>query len=255
MMNHFYMAVKSALIFGLLVITISLTGQTTKSAAWIEEFNQDKLYVSILDKYHKNAGADYGDGFYNSRNDIYTSLINLKNTAGQLKDIELIHQHISNSGHVLEIISFTGTKNNTSYIAISGFRNSNGIYNREFDFVRKRDKGDKGELKKIDIARSDWVKYSNQKEPQKLVELVYTKNSLYYNNGRLSRGRDAITERYSYMNQPNWSITLTPEKTVLVNNKRAFEIGTYMSSGKGDYVLIWERGSDGKWQVFLDFNF
>lgn len=103
-------------------------------------------------------------------------------------------------------------------------------------------------------ARVQWVELCNSHAPANLVAAMYTPNALYYNHRPMVVGRQAITETYGYMANPNYELDLTPWITQVVSENMAFEIGYCTGSYGGKYMLVWVKNSEGKWQVLLDSN-
>ena len=242
------------LIISTFISIFTLTAQTGNQAGWVNEFNKQKLYVSILDAYHRNAAVDYGDGFNKGRNDIYASLINLKDKVGEVSNLQILASDKGSRGHIMEISSFTAS-NGDLYYAITGWRNAEGQLTKEMEWIYPADKKANTDISGIDTGRQSWEDYSNERNPEKLVKSVYTSTGGYYNGGRYSYGWDQVIERYSYMSGQNWSIRLDAVHTAKVTDDLAFEIGTYQSTGKGQYMLIWKKSDNGKWLVDFDFNF
>lgn len=113
----------------------------------------------------------------------------------------------------------------------------------------------KVDASQIDAARTEWMNYSNAHKPEKLVEKLYTKNAVYFNAGRVYGGTEEITRKYLYMARPKWTITLKGLEVLPVRDDVVFEVGEYQSTGKGHYVLLWIKESEGPWKALLDFNF
>ena len=107
----------------------------------------------------------------------------------------------------------------------------------------------------IDRARGDWVRYSNAQDPTTLIERVYASDAVYFNDGRVDRGRSAITQRYQYMTRPGWTIQLYPRHLAWLGADAIVEVGQYQSSGIGHYVLFWQQQADGTWHARLGHNF
>ena len=57
------------------------------------------------------------------------------------------------------------------------------------------------------------------------------------------------------MNNPKYSLNLTPIVLELVNERIAIEIGQCSGSYNGKYVLVWEKTKDGQWKVLFDANY
>ena len=116
-------------------------------------------------------------------------------------------------------------------------------------------KKNKDQRADIDQARKEWMKLCNAHEAGKLVKQLYTSDAYYYNRGRLLQGTEAISKEYSYMNSPNYSLTLTPRHVVFVTPDIAFEIGRCSGSYPLPYMLLWQKQDDGSWQVLMDSNY
>ena len=236
-----------------LLVISSVHSQSTDQAIWADFYNK-KLTPEILDLYHAKAGVNYGDGFYNTRQDIYTSLINLKSRESQFDRVDFIARDTSRSGDVMEI----GLLRNSDdvHLHITGWRNTKTGLQKELEFIWPADVVELESNEGIDQQRENWTKFSNAHDAELLVNNVYSVESIYYNNGQKSVGRSEIIPRYSYMNNDWWSISLHPVKTVVADSKFAFEIGSYQSTGRGQYMLIWEKNTkEDKWEVVFDFNF
>ena len=105
----------------------------------------------------------------------------------------------------------------------------------------------------IGLLRSSWELYSNQHRPDLIARNVFSANGRYFYRGIEYRGMD-IAEAYGYMRDKSYSIDLTPQKVIQVNEQLVYEIGIYDTGGKGLYFLLWAREGDG-WKLLLDFNF
>ena len=110
-------------------------------------------------------------------------------------------------------------------------------------------------LRTIDQRRADWVRLSNAHDHEALVKDLYAADGYYFNQKKLAKGTQAISERYQYMSTPKWQISLKGLKVIPVNEQVVFEIGEYRSGGVGHYIITWQLQDDGRWQVLLDFNF
>ncbi len=107
----------------------------------------------------------------------------------------------------------------------------------------------------ITEARENWVKLCNAKDVSKLVGELYTDDAIYYNRGRILVGHEQLTQEYSYMASPSYSLQLTPKHVELVSDDLAFEIGRCSGSYPLPYMLIWKKQEDGSWKVYLDSNY
>ena len=105
-----------------------------------------------------------------------------------------------------------------------------------------------------DIIHKELEEMYNQHNADQLVRQKYTANAIYYNHRPVLIGTKAISKEYSYMNNPKYSLNLTPIVLELVNERIAFEIGQCSGSYNGKYVLVWEKTKDG-WKVLFDANY
>ncbi|MBT8283867.1 MAG: hypothetical protein HKO75_00655 [Flavobacteriaceae bacterium] len=105
----------------------------------------------------------------------------------------------------------------------------------------------------IGLLRSSWELYSNQHRPDLIARNVFSANGRYFYRGVEYRGMD-IAEAYGYMRDKSYSIDLTPQKVIQVNDQLVYEIGVYDTGGKGLYFLLWAREGE-EWKLLLDFNF
>ena len=106
----------------------------------------------------------------------------------------------------------------------------------------------------IKLRRELWMKFCNAHDVKALVNEVYSENTLYYNHRPLVKGRDALVSEYGYMNSPNYSLELNPIIIEVVNDETVFEIGQCKGSYNGNYILVWKKDPDGKWQILFDSN-
>ncbi len=107
----------------------------------------------------------------------------------------------------------------------------------------------------IDAGRTRWMELCNAHLAVELVKELYTADAFYYNRGRLLQGTEELSAEYSYMNSPTYSLKLTPKHVAFVADKIAFEIGQCSGSYPLPYILLWEKQSDGRWQVRMDSNY
>ncbi len=152
-----------------------------------------------------------------------------------------------------------GTYSNaqSTYTSITAWRQKDSVLVREFMVIYDQTDVPQPHLlaNQIDTYRAEWVRLSNAHNHENLVQNLYAPRSYYFNNWRLAEGTAAISERYAYMSNPRWQITLHPLWVKAVQPKLVFEVGQYRSSGVGHYIIIWQQQTDDRWQVLLDFNF
>ena len=106
----------------------------------------------------------------------------------------------------------------------------------------------------IDKIRRDWMDVCNSHDTKELVTGFYSNNALYYNHRPMIIGHEAIIQEYSYMNDPNYELTLSPIIFEAVNGSLAFEIGRCSGSYPGNYILVWQKSDEGEWRIFFDSN-
>lgn len=111
------------------------------------------------------------------------------------------------------------------------------------------------ELNAIDQSRTNWMKFCNSHQVEKLVSQLYVKDAYYYNRGRLLKGTQALTSEYSYMNSTNYTLTLSPKHVTFVNDTIAYELGRCSGSYPLPYMLVWEKQVDGTWMILMDSNY
>lgn len=141
------------------------------------------------------------------------------------------------------------------YGFLIGWKKVEETWLREIEVLFKAEDAPEIDIAEIDAARNKWMKLSNAHDPAALIKQVYTSDAVYVNQGKVDQGTEAITKRYAYMSNPNWKIQLNHKKSRQIQGNIFFEIGEYVSNGKGHYVIIWEKQENGEWQACLDFNF
>lgn len=126
---------------------------------------------------------------------------------------------------------------------------------REFEFTEERS----SESKKVstsDIAerRKLWMELCNENNAEKLVQQLYSSNTIYFNHKPIIRGIEDVIKEYAYMNNANYSLHLQPMKLEVVNANLAYEIGQCSGSYNGKYMLVWKKESNGIWKIYMDSN-
>lgn len=124
---------------------------------------------------------------------------------------------------------------------------------RVFEFSAKENRSNL-DLTAINRRRAQWMELCNQNEAAVLIRELYSTNTLYYNHKPLVKGQKQLVSEYQYMNNENYELTLNSIKVVPVNQNFVFEIGQCAGSYTGKYILIWEKGKDGQWHIFIDSN-
>lgn len=121
--------------------------------------------------------------------------------------------------------------------------------------VINEEKDPVNETANLDRQRSRWMELCNTHKASELVSRLYTSDAYYYNRGRLIQGTKALSAEYSYMNNEAYSLNLTPKHVVFVTPNLAYEIGRCSGSYPYPYMLLWEKQTDGDWQIMMDSNF
>ena len=152
---------------------------------------------------------------------------------------------------IYEIGHFWDIDQTYAYLLL--WRKDGGTLKRELEFVTPIDYAEKSP-DEITASREQWMRLCNANDAAALVNEMYTENALYYNHRPIVIGREAITTEYRYMNNAEYELTLNPSIVEMVSETLAFEIGRCSGSYPGNYVLIWQKGSDGKWRILLDSN-
>lgn len=211
----------------------------------IEENSTDKIYLPV-------AVVDYTLGITQGKN-IVNDLKTLKVLIGNIKSTELIGRTIGGDNNIMEIGKIFGELGSFGYT--TAWRKIDNQYYIEYQIVKPINLDSSIDLEEVDQQRKEWELQSNNHRPDLVLQNVYHPEAFYLNRNELTKGRKAITERYGYMKNENWKITLTPNELLPVTSHLVMEIGIYRSNGEGQYLLIWEKDTDEKWMVSLDFNF
>lgn len=110
------------------------------------------------------------------------------------------------------------------------------------------------DLEQIAKQRLRWMQLCNNHQVEDLVDELYVQQPLYYNFKPLIEGSENIINTYSYMNNEWYNLQLHPICINQLSNEIAFEIGQCSGSYVGKYILVWKKGSDGRWRILLDVN-
>ncbi|MGI9550886.1 MAG: YybH family protein [Aurantibacter sp.] len=177
-----------------------------------------------------------------------------KTKAYQIDSIVTVHSisAVLDSTTIYEIGRFW-TSEKKGYAHLILWREKNGKLLRELEFMAPLESTENFSAQ-IDKKRTEWMALCNAHNTKGLVTKFYSENALYYNHRPMIIGQEAIIEEYSYMNDPNYKLTLNPTIFERVNTSIAFEIGQCSGSYPGNYVLVWQKGKDGDWRIFFDSN-
>ncbi|OEK00842.1 hypothetical protein BFP97_04655 [Roseivirga sp. 4D4] len=145
--------------------------------------------------------------------------------------------------------------NNGSY-AVMFIRGENNSPSQNIEFLVIYQRDSPMDVSSIlESRRTKWMELCNSHKATELVKQLYTPEAYYYNRGRVIKGTEAISQEYSYMNASNYSLKLTPKHIAFVSPTIAYEIGRCSGSYPLPYMLLWEKQSDGNWQVKMDSNY
>ncbi|ATL44974.1 hypothetical protein OZ664_08625 [Elizabethkingia sp. HX WHF] len=153
-----------------------------------------------------------------------------------------------------ELVSYK-TDDQKEFIGIVIWKVENEKIIREFEFTKESSL----DSKKVDTAniserRKLWIQLCNENNPKNLIKELYSSNIIYYNHKPLVKGTDDLIKEYSYMDNKNYHLKLHPLTLKTVNASFAFEIGQCTGSYNGKYIIVWEKGADGKWKIIVDSN-
>ncbi|MBX2843149.1 MAG: hypothetical protein KTR26_15375 [Flammeovirgaceae bacterium] len=158
------------------------------------------------------------------------------------------------SNHIFQIGYYLENEE-INYAFVTGWTFKDGAFLKEFEAIFSYTITKDKQNINLDPAREKWIKLANTNKPKKLLKGSYTKNAYYFHREKLSQGHTEISERYTYMAQPGYKITLSPDKIIQVQPNLALEVGEFKTNGSGRYILIWQKEKNGEWKALFDFNF
>ena len=243
----------------------SVFGQESLKAAhkqWLKAFAKKESSLDLSNYYFTKACllSPKGEKDIKAYQEFNTFFNSLKAQFVKVKKLASMHAVIDKNGNILEVGTFKSKEKNT-FAYVAAWHNDNGNLKKEVHLIYPISNSfalasKEGILdSNINLARNLWMEFSNSHMPSKLLKVLYTKNALYFNQGKLYEGFEQIDPRYAYMSDKNWKIKLYADKVLQVSETKALEIGHYVSNGKGHYILVWERDEEGTWKVAFDFNF
>ncbi len=124
---------------------------------------------------------------------------------------------------------------------------------RVFEFVSNMEESKLDHIE-INKRRGLWISLCNEHNAEKLINELYSKNTLYFNHKPIVKGRAQLYKEYGYMNNEHYELSLEPEIVEKVNEDIIFEIGQCSGSYRGKYILIWQKDEDSVWRIFIDSN-
>lgn len=225
-----------------------------QKAAWRSSLN-DGDAEALAAYYWESAGLLWGRNFFQDADKVATQWDNWQPGLGKLVEqrTQAVVRH--DDSHYFEMGYYKfSEKDPTIYAYVIAWKLTEGKWLRELEVAQPLFEQQEVQIREIDRARELWMERSNAHDHERLVSRSYAADGFYVNQGQHYRGTEAISERYSYMSQPNWQIQLTAKSVMKVQKELVFELGEYNSGGIGHYVIIWEKQGD-QWKVLLDFNF
>jgi len=157
-------------------------------------------------------------------------------------------------GITYELIKYK-TENRKEHVQLVIWKQEDAKAMRVFEFTEIMSlKAAKVDTSAIGHSRKLWIKLCNENNAKNLIEQLYSPNTMYFNHKPLIQGREALIKEYGYMNNPNYTLSLRPLKLVAVNSNFAYEIGQCQGSYSGKYILVWKKGIDGDWKIYIDSN-
>ncbi|MEO0341433.1 MAG: nuclear transport factor 2 family protein [Bacteroidota bacterium] len=241
------------LVIGLLLVH-TLSAQEApeqQQKAWLKTLNKGN---DLIDFYPYNCGLLWKDSLYIDRAVIDQKYQAWKKAAKKkIKYTQLgVYEIRPNQKFILG--KYTSGKSK-SYLSAIGWSLKDDFWQKELEVLYEMDENTANNLDHAGISKAlqQWEDFSNAHQPDRIAEQLCLPNGYYFNNGRKYVGPE-IKEIYSYMNNPKWKIKLASDKVAFVDESLAYDIGTYQSTGKGQYILIWKK-VDGEWRILLDFNF
>lgn len=239
----------------LLFLLVSVIGNTQNQIQknWINAFNSGEK-EKIKEFYLPQAGIFMKGNLEKVGNSGYEALEILRKEVKEFDNYEPAFSTEARPGNVMTLGYLKSGEN--LYAVLIAWRKQGDAFLKEFETIsRIGSQSIHFQSEKMTLQRRNWEKYSNAHDPKGLLENVYTEDAYYFSQGRINSGRSDITERYGYMKNPNWKIRLEEKGLIPVDESRVLEIGKYYSTGEGQYLLIWEKTQNDKWQIKLDFNF
>lgn len=176
----------------------------------------------------------------------------VKNSDFKVGSVETTKRIKASPLYDYEIGNFTN-KNGDLMKHIIIWNTSKGDQLRELEFLAEVE-NDSIDLNLIVMRRAEWMALCDAHDAKSLIKLMYTENTMYYNNGRLLKGRERLLEEYQYMNNPEYRLALEPILVEPVSNNIVYEIGQCKGSYKGKYILVWQKDNQGIWRILFDSN-
>lgn len=230
-------------------ILFNSNAQSQESNTWSESVNslEDLIESYHLEAVHINVQGDVVNG----SNAISEFWIN-QSLESIASNIVFETKAVYRPNIIYKIERFIlSDENQQTHLLIEQLENDKSI--RKLEFTASKISADI-DLSIIDRRRAEWIELCNSKNAEGLVTDLYTENAVYYNHRPVITGREALTQEYQYMNNPRYTLNLTPLHVEIVNDSIIYEIGQCDGSYNGKYVLVWQKGEDGIWRILMDSN-
>ena len=239
----------------LLVSLVGVVSAQTNlpSESWIEDYNHGR---DLSGYFTPRCGTAFHTDFTCDSGAVKAQIQRFRAEYGEIVSLRVKGSTRGKDGHFMQTGIFrTSSGKQKKHAFIWAWRKTPEGYIQEVAYVFPGRRNTKAGMHLIDHQRDKWEDYSNGHDPEGLITQVYTSDACYFNGGRLFRGQNEIIKRYAYMKRDTWSISLTANTVWRSDKDRILEIGTYQSTGDGQYMIIWERQDDGSWGIAFDFNF
>lgn len=225
------------------------TDSITANLKWIQAINNKDIDL-LSSLYTENAMVLSANGVELANRDEILELV--PNSDFVIKSVSTTKRIVANDSYDYEIGSFINKDDGLAKHLII-WNTSNNEDKRELEFITETDESNVN-LKEIDKQRANWMALCNAHDAKDLIEAMYTENTMYYNRGRLLIGRNDLVTEYEYMNNEQYKLTLNPILVEPVSETIVFEFGQCEGSYNGKYILVWQKNSQGIWQVLFDSN-
>jgi len=235
-----------------LIGCLSANGQIISPQWLTQSFNEESIEDDRANWYHSNYHLLDANDMNATDPEIKKAISRISGIILQANDLTIIHKTVSPSGHIMMISTING--NSDSYALLTAIRKEKGQLLKEFEYLIKISTGLTTPSEDITAMRDLWQKHSNDNRPDLVVKEVYASDAYYLNRGNLLNDPNSIIKEYGYMLQPSWTIELVEAGSLRVSEDCSIEVGTY-AEGRGQYLLIWRKTTDGNWKISLDFNF
>ena len=233
----------------LLLIAFSAVAQETNN----DSNNTDSYENRIESEYHPRAILISKESLSEGRDAFKTQLIEFYKSRGGMVEFETKFKIPVYD--ILEYeISSSQTAKGGSYAHIFIWSKEQGSEQKIAELVFEKS-GSSEISPELAKARKNWEKLCNKHNSKNLVTELYTEDAIYYNRGRILRGHDQLSQEYSYMNNPAYSLQLNPKHIEVVAEDLIFEIGMCSGSYNLPYILVWKQQDDGSWKIYFDSNY